>query len=684
MEHRMGAIPDTASVIATRGCAALLLLSLLAMVACGGSGGKKNNNPVGNRAPVANAGADQNVNELTLVQLNGSGSDADNDTLSYSWMQTAGPAVTLSGADLAAASFTAPDVAAGAPETLTFRLSVSDGTATATDAVNITVAEPSPAVTVTGKVNYESVPPNTNCAGLNFAATVVRPIRGATVQLINAGSGTILATTVSDDAGDYSFANINAGTMVRLRVRAELKKTTGLSRWNVEVRDNYDASPSPPALAARPLYVVEGVNFDTGTAPIKVQNMTATTGWGGGSYTGPRAAAPFAILDAIYTAVRFVEAVDSGINFAPLDVFWSIHNTATVSGNPNLGELGTSFYSPSIDSLFLIGDASSDTEEFDDHVIVHEWGHYFEDTLSRSDSIGGPHSIGEFLDPRIAFGEGWATALAGMALNNHLYCDTGVPGTSGGFGIGAESGAYNASGWYDEISVVRFIYDLFDDNNENGADPIALGFQPIYAVMTGPQAFTDAFTTVFSFATELRAMLAPADQALLDAQLAREDMTAAGLDIWGSGELNDASSGTDVLPVYTDYTADGSVLPICVTSRFDSGRDGNKLSENRLLRISVPLTDQYDVTISTTTPTPVTADPNDRDQSDPDIYIYQGPNYITEGTSPVSNSETFRTPTLQSGLTYIAAIEDWRFDDDAAPPGYPQQICLDVSFASTP
>ena len=27
--------------------------------------------------------------------------------------------------------------------------------------------------------------------------------------------------------------------------------------------------------------------------------------------------------------------------------------------------------------LFLLGDASSDTEEFDDHVVLHEWSHYF-------------------------------------------------------------------------------------------------------------------------------------------------------------------------------------------------------------------------------------------------------------------------------------------------------------------
>ncbi len=661
---------------------ALVMVLALALSACNDGPKTSNNNGGGNRAPVANAGSNQNVDELSAVTLSGSGSDADNDTLTYSWAQTAGADIAITNGNTATASFMAPDVTAGSPEVLTFQLTVNDGTASGTDAVNVTVTEPSLTVTVTGKVNFEFVPPNAVCRGLDFGSTFEKPIRGATVQLIDTGSLAVLATTQSDDNGDYTFADIDPDTMVRLRIRAELKKTTGASRWDVEVRDNYDISGAPPLLGSRPLYVVEGSNFDTGSPSVLLQDVTARTGWDGASYTGDRSAAPFAILDSFYTAMKFIESVDPDVFFSPLDAFWSVNNTSLVSGDIDAGELGGSFYSGGIDSLFLVGDAASDTEEFDDHVIVHEWGHYFEDNLSRSDSFGGPHSIGQLLDPRLAFGEGWATALAGMALDDHLYCDTGAAGSDSGFGIGAESGSYDASGWYDEISVLRFIYDLFDANDEGG-DPGSIGFEPIYAVMTGPQASTDAFTTIFSFAYELRMTLTPAEQTLLDAQLVREDMTP-GFDRWGVGEANTAGGAADVIPIYTDITADGTILPICVNSQFDSGRDGNKLTENRFLRVTVPLTDQYDVTMTTTTPTPITPDTEDRDQSDPDIYIFNGPQFVAAGTSPDENAETLRTPTLQAGTTYIAAIEDWRFDDDMAPSGYPDRICFDVTFASTP
>ena len=540
-------------------------------------------------------------------------------------------------------------------------------------------------VAVTGNLSYEFVPPNPVCRGLDFASTVPKPIRGATVQLIDAATSAVLATTQSEASGDYSFANIDADTVVRLRIRAELKKTTGTSRWDVEVRDNYDLSANPPALGSRPLYVVESDDFDTGLEGVAGKNMTAQTGWDGASYAGDRSAAPFSILDSIYTAMTFIESVDPNVFFPPLDAFWSVNNTSattSVNGTDN-GELGGSFYSVGADRLFLVGEAASDTDEFDDHVIVHEWGHYFEDNLSRADSIGGPHSIGSLLDPRLAFGEGWATALAGMALGDQLYCDTGPADSDfSRLALGAESGSYDASGWYDEVSVLRFIYDLFDTEDEGG-DPGSIGFAAIYAVITGPQVSTDAFTTIFSFAAELRQTLDPAGQALLDAQLIREDMTP-GFDIWGVGEANTAGGAADVTPIYTDLTADGSIVPICVNSQFDNGRDGNKLTENRFLRITVPLTDEYDVTMATTTPTPATPAPGDRDQSDPDIYLFQGPQFIDQGISADENIETFRTPVLQAGETYIAAVEDQRFDDELTPSSYPERICFDVSFAPTP
>jgi subtilisin family serine protease len=92
-----------------------------------------------NQPPIANAGPDQSVNEGILVILNGSSSsDPDGDILSYSWEQIAGPAVILSDSNTASPSFVAPEVESiGA--TLTFELTVGDGSDTGSDTVDIIV-----------------------------------------------------------------------------------------------------------------------------------------------------------------------------------------------------------------------------------------------------------------------------------------------------------------------------------------------------------------------------------------------------------------------------------------------------------------------------------------------------------------------------------------------------------------
>ena len=95
-----------------------------------------------NDTPVANAGPNQTINEGAPVNLAGSGSDTDGDTLTFAWTQTAGPAVILSNPNSATPSFTAPSV--DADTVLTFQLTVNDGVATTAATVNVTVRNGAP------------------------------------------------------------------------------------------------------------------------------------------------------------------------------------------------------------------------------------------------------------------------------------------------------------------------------------------------------------------------------------------------------------------------------------------------------------------------------------------------------------------------------------------------------------
>jgi K319L-like, PKD domain len=89
--------------------------------------------------PTANAGPDQTVDENTLVTLAGSGTDPEGETLTFNWTAPAG--ITLTGANTASPTFTAPDVAAPTPFTLTLQVcDEADPTQLcATDTVVVTV-----------------------------------------------------------------------------------------------------------------------------------------------------------------------------------------------------------------------------------------------------------------------------------------------------------------------------------------------------------------------------------------------------------------------------------------------------------------------------------------------------------------------------------------------------------------
>ena len=633
-----------------------------------------------NIPPVANAGQDRVVFGTQATTLDGAGSsDAEQSTssLDFLWEQTAGPAVAITDAGQAQATFVAPDVTADTP--LTFRLTVTDADgASDTDLVELTVREAPASVTISGRVQFEFVPRGPIGTGLDFSGTQVRPIRGATVQAIAASDGAVLAEAVASENGDYSLT-VPSLTDVFVRVRAELKRT-GAPAWDVEVRDNTGNTAVP--LEQRPLYVLDGGTADSGGAD-STRNLLAETGWTGSGYTQPRAAAPFSVLDIIYQAMQLVTGVNPGAQFAPLDAFWSVNNTPNVSTrNLDTGEIGTSFYRGDLDSLFLLGDANADTEEFDTHVVAHEWGHYYEDVLARADSTGGRHGLDERLDARLAFGEGWGNAVAGMVMSDPQYFDTFFRLTGQtSFGFSVESDGTFAPGWYNESSVQLILWDLFDAAAD-GSDGLTLGFAPLHEVLTGPQRVTPAFTTLFSFIHELK-QANPSESAAIDTIVSGQSIDVIA-DIWGDSEAGNNPGATDLLPVHAQLQLGSTVTDLCVTRQFDPNEDGNKLGIFRYLRFTVSSTGNYRISVTTTNP-PSAPQGEPAQFSDPDFFVLRSGAFIDLGATGTQNADSLDLPSLPPG-TYVIELFEAGFPNvygfTTGSADFSQDtMCFDVSLS---
>jgi hypothetical protein len=183
----------------------------------------------------------------------------------------------------------------------------------------------------------------------------------------------VIAEQITTNDGEYQFDAL-LNQQVQLRVKAQVLDVNS-AQWNVSIRDNTNADS---------LYAVQG-SLTAVSSANEIRDIHIESGWNGVSYSNTRSAAPFAILDSVYYGIQKLRSSGFSDTLPALSFFWSENNTSA-EGDITQGEIGTSYFSS--DGIYLLGDADVDTDEYDSHVILHEWTHYLENTISRSDSIG--------------------------------------------------------------------------------------------------------------------------------------------------------------------------------------------------------------------------------------------------------------------------------------------------------
>ena len=592
-----------------------------------------------NQAPTVNAGADQTVTAATTVNLTGTASDSDGTVVSYSWTQTAGDTVSLSDPSGASTSFVMPSNPTATEFSFTVTVTDNDG-ASVSDSVTITVGD------IFGKVTFDLVPFNTTTSGLDYDNTTRTPARGVLVEAID-NLGNQIESTVTDDNGNYALTPA-VGTEMRIRISAQLIQSNG-AIWNVKVTDNTNNDA---------LYVTEGELFTT-TADGSERDFHLASGWDGTSYGLTRSAGPFAILDAIYDTMQKFAVVDSSINFPSLEIHWSPNNSVA-SGNYEDGDIGTSFYSNG--KIYILGKEDEDSDEYDRHIVIHEWGHYFEDKLSRADSIGGPHGLSDRLDFRVAFGEGWGNALSGIITDDVFYRDSYGQQQANGWYLDVNNNNAVNAGWFNEDSVQSILYDIYDDDSEP-QDNIALGLGPIYSVLSDTNYRNQPyFTTIYTFIERLKNQQ-PLSSNAIDTLLSNQQIYGTADN--GLNETNDGSIAS-VLPVYKTADVGGNAIQVCSVN---SAGTYNKLGNTAFVTFQVTSTGSHTFTVTESGGATV---------SDPDMWLFKDGNYVT-GSESETVGEEILTTNLTSTGTYQLEIYDWNNYDDTENAG---SYCFDLQISN--
>jgi hypothetical protein len=481
---------------------------------------------------------------------------------------------------------------------------------------------------IIGTITYDRVPVEVDATGsarLNYAKTYKSTGKYLLIKALDENAQ-VLAQTTSNDKGEYTLY-VPEDIPVKIRVYARMFKE---NVWDLSVVDNTNL---------KSMYVLEGALHTSGKNTTR-RNLHAASGWDGKSYSEPRDAAPFAILDSINILMQKIVKANPKIVFPQLTINWSINNVS-VGGDTSLGQIGTSSYTSDDGNIWILGDANSDTDEYDDHIIIHEWSHFFEDQFSRSDSIGGGHSSGDALDIRVAFGEGFGNAMSAIATDNPIYYDTSGYNQASGWFMNIESAPAENPGWFSTASIQRILYDIYDNNNEE-SDQISLGFKPILKAMLDKERNTKAFTSIFTFITALKSENSSQKDSI-DQVVASERINTIH-DIYGNYRSNTAN-GVFTTPLYRNLEI-GKWVTQC--NKNDYGVY-NKLGNRTYMRVNIQDNGIYTFG----------AKPYGSSYGDPDIVLYKAKYpYAVEGMSArEGESSDELTMNLQAG-EYMVEVYD--------------------------
>ncbi len=317
-------------------------------------------------------------------------------------------------------------------------------------------------------------------------AETLRPSRRVAVDAVDS-AGTVLASAVTDDDG--LFALRVTGADVALRVRAYI------------AADGFDLAVTRDPFGHQPHELVvplpERASDAAGPEAVEIRIGDET-----------ELAGALHLLDTVLRGARAVHAW-TGEHVPPFYAYWGRGVTTEWSYYRAERVAGSGRY-----SVELLGgepgrQSTTDTDEHDEAIILHEFGHFVMDVMTTDSSHGGTHPGGVLIDPGLAWEEGRASWFACAVLGNPIYVDTIGIEPQGSLRVAVDLETQSAEGprgMGSEAGVEEILWDLSDGGPSDAAfalpdtdnDGITLGPAAVFAAMRTlaqqPGAFPDITT----------------------------------------------------------------------------------------------------------------------------------------------------------------------------------------------
>lgn len=459
---------------------------------------------------------------------------------------------------------------------------------------------------VEGLARYEDRAPDPVSATLPTAVTL-KPIRRATVS-VRSGASTV-ASAETDDSGQFAFDLPLSLLSTSLTVRVAALSSGPLGAFHVE--DNSAA-----------IYRLDSASFTGPQSGLQLIAPAFSAGLGGA----------FNIFDQSVRCHEWVRDRDPAAVFPPLRLSW------TEGAFSNLNQctcLDITFPGGQTEYLITLQGISSDPDEYDDSVILHEHGHYVQSAFFRDSSPGGSHfgctTPPQDLDPRLAFSEGFATAFAQLVLGDPIYVDTMV---GGGFTLDIESPTLCVSGVGSEDSCSALVYDLWDGVNaglaSSDGDPFDLGPAAFWAAMIGTRPLPHS--TI---------------------QRLHEVLTGNGT--LTTVQWNAGAAGLGLSAPFAPFPAQSLPLNGTVSGSLDASLQQDSLAAASAF---------FAITTTTTGTLTVTVQINNAGANDLDLFVYEDMTAtdplggLLDSSLSVTATEQVVLPNLPPG-TYIIQVNAW-------------------------